>query len=201
MLRVQSDEKQILWVGKVRVQESWPRRVFNVLHGKLCTPSWTWQARFTWPQVTDGYKFYRDTRGEWQTGGGEGGNLVSSWFCWFWRRETEREREDESFKTEGGSFIPAPCSSKERGLGICLTGQRTGRSKLKDEYKEEAMPGRCGNIVSCGIRDGPLKTSRLSVKKRGKEAGGKWRSGRGSVCWLSPSQRSCYELVVNLSIL
>lgn len=96
--------------------------------------------------------------------------------------EKQREREDESFKTEGGSFIPAPCSSKERGLGICLTGQRTGRSKLKDEYKEEVMAGRCGNIVSCGIRDGPLKTSRLSVKKRGKEAGGKWRSGRGSVC-------------------
>lgn len=34
------------------------------------------------------------------------------------------------------------------------------------------MAGRCGNIVSCGIRDGPLKTSRLSVKKRGREAEG-----------------------------
>lgn len=51
--------------------------------------------------------------------------------------EKQREREDESFKTEGGSFIPAPCSSKERGLGICLTGQRTGRSKLKTSTKRK----------------------------------------------------------------
>lgn len=181
MLRVQSDEKQILWVGKVRVQESWPRRVFNVLHGKLCTPSWTWQARFTWPQVTDGYKFYRDTRGEWQTGGGEGGNLVSSWFCWFWRRETEREREDESFKTEGGSFIPAPCSSKERGLGICLTGQRTGRSKLKTSTKRKWCQDGVVTLFHVGSEMAPWKPPVWAWRKEGRRRGGSGGQG-GGVC-------------------
>lgn len=71
---------------------------------------------------------------------------------------------------------------KGAGIRDLPYGPEDRTVKVKDEYKEEAMPGRCGNIVSCGIRDGPLKTSRLSVKKRGKEAGGKWRSGRGSVC-------------------
>lgn len=78
MLQVQSNKKQILWFTKIRVQDNWPLCVFYVLHGKRCKPSWTWQAWSTWPQVTDGYKFYRDTHRVWQRKRGKCGNLVSS---------------------------------------------------------------------------------------------------------------------------
>lgn len=185
----------------MRVQESWPRRVFNVLHGKLCTPSWTWQARFTWPQVTDGYKFYRDTRGEWQTEGGEGGNLVSSWFCWFCRRETEREREDESFKTEVDSLflLHTPQRSGDYGFAIRARGQ-DGQSQ-KTSTKRKRWQDGVVTLFHVGSEMAPWKPPVWAWRKEGGRRRGKWRSGRGSLCWLSPSERSCYELVVNLSIL
>lgn len=167
-----------------------------------CSPSWTWQALSTWPQVTDGYKLYRNTHCGWQR-----------------KRNKDREGKVEIWSVQGAVgfgeekerkwekwrefFIPAPLSSVAQGLGICQTGQRTGQWKLQKverRVQRGSDGGGCGNIVSSRIRDGPWKPPVWAKEKR--EGDREEAEVRVGECVLTkPFERSCYELVVNLCIL
>lgn len=192
MLQVQSNSKQILW-SKFKKTDLC---VFHVLRRKRCKPSWTWQAWSTWPQVTDGYKFYRDAHSvndrERERKTGEGVNLVSSGCCWFWRREREKMRA--GLEKEKCSMLLAVAKDYR------FAKQAGGQDSQSWKYKEDVA---AQDVVALFHLGSVMALENLPVWAKEKREGlGREAEVRVGECVLTkPYERSCYELVVNLSIL